>query len=209
VADWQTVASLATAGGTLVLAAATFSAVRSANRAARVAERSLLANMRPLVLATHVQDPPEKVTWVDNHMAKVAGGRAVVEVVDDVIYLAATIRNAGAGIAVLDGWHVWGSGPDVTEPPVAPDQFRRLTRDIYLPSGDVGFWQGSIREPDGRDRAVVQEALEAGDRMTVDLLYSDNEGGQRTITRLALTPIQDGFLCTTARHWNVDRQDPR
>jgi hypothetical protein len=42
-ADWVTISSLATAGGTLVLAVATFSSVRSANRSARVAERSLLA----------------------------------------------------------------------------------------------------------------------------------------------------------------------
>jgi hypothetical protein len=33
-ADWVTISSLATAGGTLVLAAATFASVRSANRAA-------------------------------------------------------------------------------------------------------------------------------------------------------------------------------
>jgi len=46
--DWTTVASLATAAGTLVLAVATFAAVRSANQAARTAEHSLLANLRPL-----------------------------------------------------------------------------------------------------------------------------------------------------------------
>ena len=39
--DWVTIASLATAGGTLVLAVATFSSVRSGNRTARAAERSL------------------------------------------------------------------------------------------------------------------------------------------------------------------------
>jgi hypothetical protein len=32
-ADWTTISSLATAGGTLVLALATFASVRSANRA--------------------------------------------------------------------------------------------------------------------------------------------------------------------------------
>jgi hypothetical protein len=39
--DWATVASLATAGGTLILAIATFASVRSAHRAARVAEYSI------------------------------------------------------------------------------------------------------------------------------------------------------------------------
>jgi hypothetical protein len=39
-ADITTIAELGTAGGTLILAVATFGSVRSANRAARVAERS-------------------------------------------------------------------------------------------------------------------------------------------------------------------------
>lgn len=50
--NWTTIASLATAGGTLVLAVATFVSVRQGNRAtriseraARVAEQSLLAQL--------------------------------------------------------------------------------------------------------------------------------------------------------------------
>jgi hypothetical protein len=50
VADWVTISALSTAGGTLVLAGATFASVRSANRAARVAERSLLAGLRPVLV---------------------------------------------------------------------------------------------------------------------------------------------------------------
>ena len=46
--DWVTISSLATAGGTLILAVATFSATRSANRSARVAERALLAHSETL-----------------------------------------------------------------------------------------------------------------------------------------------------------------
>ena len=51
--DWATIASLATAGGTLVLAVSTFASVKSANRAARAAERSLLAGLRPLPMPRH------------------------------------------------------------------------------------------------------------------------------------------------------------
>jgi hypothetical protein len=69
VADWQTISSLATAGGTLVLAVATFSAVRSSNRSARVAERSLLAGIRPLLLPSRFDDPTHKVLWHDRHVA--------------------------------------------------------------------------------------------------------------------------------------------
>ena len=84
----ETLASLATAFGTLVLAVATFYSVRSANAAARSAERSLLEGIRPVLLTTRLQDPPEKVGFVDDHWVLVPGGRGSVELTDDVIYLA-------------------------------------------------------------------------------------------------------------------------
>ena len=55
-ADWVTIAALATVGATIVLALATFGSVRSANRAARTAERSLLAMLRPLLVPSHLDD---------------------------------------------------------------------------------------------------------------------------------------------------------
>lgn len=64
-ADWASVASLATAAGTLVLAMATFASVRSANRTARAAEQSLQAGLRPLLLASRLQDDPQKVMFVE------------------------------------------------------------------------------------------------------------------------------------------------
>jgi hypothetical protein len=61
VADWATISALATAGGTVVLAGATFASVRSANRSARLAEVSLMAGLRPLLLPSRLQDEPQKV----------------------------------------------------------------------------------------------------------------------------------------------------
>jgi hypothetical protein len=58
--DWTTISSLATAAGTLVLGVATFASVRSANRAARAAEGSLLAGLRPLLVPSRLQDPPRR-----------------------------------------------------------------------------------------------------------------------------------------------------
>ena len=78
--DWQTISALATAAGTLVLAIATFSAVRSSNRSARVAERALLAGLRPLLVASLADDPPQKVLWSDMHAIRLNGGRAYAEV---------------------------------------------------------------------------------------------------------------------------------
>src|SRR3984957_4987875 len=104
--DWATIASFATAVGTLVLAAATFSAVRSSNRSARVAEASFQVNLRPVLVTSRLDDPVQKIRWVDDHWARVEGSQASVELVDGSIYLAISLRNAGAGLAVTFGWSV-------------------------------------------------------------------------------------------------------
>lgn len=208
--DWTTIASLATAGGTLVLAVATFGAVRSANRSARVTERALLAGIRPVLVPSGPQDPAEKVVFVDDHWVKVPGGRAVAEVTDDAIYLAIALRNVGSGLAVLDRWDLHGERltGEVTRP--APDAYRRLTRDIYVPAGGLGFWQGALRDRADPMFAEAREAIGARRAMTVDLLYGDHEGGQRTVTRFALIPYGDSeWLAAAGRHWNLDRSDPR
>src|SRR6476620_2719411 len=102
--DWATIATLAPAVGTMVLAAATFASVRSANRAARTAERALLAQIRPVLVPSRFEDPTEKVGFMDDVWLKVAGGRAAAEATDQAVYLAIALRNVGNGIAVLDRW---------------------------------------------------------------------------------------------------------
>jgi hypothetical protein len=210
-ADWVTISALATAGGTLVLAGATFASVRSANRAARVAEQSLLAALRPLLLPTHVSDPPEKIGFVDGKWVSAPGGGGIAEVGDAAIYLAIPLRNVGTGIAVLHGWHFlpgFPLGDDNRPPPL--EEFRRLTRDLYVPAGDTGFWQGAFRDPQADEFRDAARAIEANEDVTVDVLYGDHEGGQRVISRFVLRPREDGArIVSAARHWNVDRPDPR
>src|SRR5689334_17052486 len=123
-ADWSTIASLATAGGTLVLAVATFTSVRSANRAARVAEQSLLTRTRPLVVPSRLEDPPEKIGFMDEHWVRVPGGGGTAEVVDGVVYLTMSLRNVGAGIAVLDRWFVPVDPVEQSRSHGEPVQFR-------------------------------------------------------------------------------------
>ncbi len=208
--DWATISSLATAGSTLVLAIATFASVRSGQRAARTAERSLLAGLRPLLVSSRVQDLEQKVTFVDQHWVHTPGGGATAESTDEAIYLSMSLRNIGDGIAVLHGWviHPEQMAGDRPHPPVS--EFRRLTRDIYVPSGDVGFWQGALRDPLEEQFTAVRKAIADRTLLTVDLLYGDYEGGQRVISRFSLLPRQDGArLAAPSRHWNVDRGDPR
>ena len=41
---------------------------------------------------------------------------------------------------------------------------------------------------------------------TIDLLYGDQRGGQRTISRFTMLPAgDDGWFCRRARHWHIDR----
>jgi hypothetical protein len=209
--DWATASSLTTGVGTLVLAMSTYASVRSANRAARVAERSLLAGLRPVLVQSRVQDPPEQVGFVDEHWVSVPGGHAATEIDGDTIYLAIALRNVGRGLAVLHGWDLRPERPEGE--PARPDEcaFRVLTRDIYVPAGGTGFWQGAFRDTDDRLFRPVQEAIKNDTVITVDLLYGDHEGGQRTISRFSLAPQEtDGArIASVSHHWNLDRPEPR
>ena len=210
-ADWVTISALATAGGTLVLAGATFASVRSANRAARAAERSMLAGMRPVLMPSHLEDPPQKIGFVDSKYLVAPGGGGAAEATDEAVYLGFAVRNAGNGIAVLHGWYLNDTvsfGPDASHVPL--EKFHSLTRDLYIPANDIGFWQGAFRDRETPEFAHARDVVNARERLVIDVLYGDHEGGQRVVTRFAMNPREDdGWLVTAARHWNIDRPDPR
>ena len=126
--------------------------------------------------------------FADGKWLVAPGGGGAVDASDEAIYLVISLRNVGPGMAVLHGWLFH---PEVTlgdQPAPSPDGFSRLIRDLYVPTSDLGFWQGAF----------------------VDLLYGDHEGGQRTISRFVFNPREDGqWIVAVARHWNLDRPDPR
>ena len=214
-ADTSTIASLATAGGTLVLALATFSSTRSANRAARVSEESLKVGLRPVLFNARPQDPPQKVGFIDDHWLVLRDGLAAVQESNGNLYFAIPLRNVASGLAVLHGWYIWPQRMiDDSRAPL--EDFHRLTRDLYVPAGDISFWQAAMRDPIDPLYASVQAAIAAGIGLSIDLLYGDHEGGQRVITRFYVSPRNQAaddephlWLCSTARHWNLDRDDPR
>jgi hypothetical protein len=219
-ADWVTISSLATAGGTLVLAVATFSSVRSANRSARVAERSLLAGLRPVLIPSKEEDPVERVRFGDQQLLSLPGHGGGVIVAGGVIYLGIALRNGGSGLAVLHGWRARRrvSGADQQgDPREELDGFRRQQLDIYVPAGETGIWLGALRDPDESGYAEVLEAMHGDRSIQVDLLYGDHEGGQRTIARFVLAPWpEDGeqrddgqMRALVIRYWSVDGEDPR
>ncbi|HXQ61079.1 MAG TPA: hypothetical protein VN796_02025 [Acidimicrobiales bacterium] len=91
-----------------------------------------------------------------------------------------------------------------------PETFRRLTRDLYIPPGGLGFWEGTFRDTRDPVFAAARDAVTGRLPLTVDLLYRDHEGGQRTISRFTLLPGHDDqWITSIALHWNLDRADPR
>lgn len=209
-ADWVTISALATAAGTLVLALATFASVRSANRAARLAERSLLAGLRPVLMPSRPEDAPQKVGFADGRWFHVPGSGGVAEATDEAVYFVIALRNAGSGIAVLHGWKLHPERRAGTAH--APlDDFERQVRDIYVPAGDVGFWQGAFRDRASPDFAAAHRAAIERQPLTIEILYGDHEGGQRTVSLFHLTPREDGegWIASVGRHWSVDQPGPR
>ena len=209
--DWATVSSLATAAGTLVLAIATFASVRSSNRSARIAEAALQEQRRPVLAPSRLEDPTQKIMFLEGHWVSASGGRAAVEDVDGMVYLAISLRNVGSGIAVCQGWAVRpGAGLPRDFPTHTPlDEFHLQSRDLYVPAGDIGMWQGALRNPDDPLRAGVVDAIEARQAISVELLYSDQVGRQRTISRFGLIAAGESWLASLNRHWYLDWEGPR
>lgn len=211
--DWGTVSALATAGGTLVLAAASFASIRSADRAALSAERALQASLRPLLVNSRLESPEQKAMWLDGHWTKITGSMGYAHVAEDgQLYLAMSIRNCGPGLGVIHGWRFTEAPAiaDASRPPV--DSFRRQGRDLYIAPGDTGFWHAALREEDDPHREPLLRALKERERIIIDLLYGDYEGGQRTISRFSLVPRgtdERSWFCQVGHHWSLDRPDPR
>jgi hypothetical protein len=210
-ADWVTISSLATAGGTLVLAVATFSSVKSANRAARTAERSLMVGLRPVLIPSRDDDPVEHVRFGDDHRIEIPGHGGVLEVENDRVYMGVGVRNAGSGLAVIHGWYAQPYEPGTQHVPPEVDDFHRQQLDLYIPAGGDGFWQGAIRDEADKQHGPLRATAEAGQTIMIDLMYGDHEGGQRAIARFSLVVNEDGEgrFANVLRYWNIDNDDPR
>jgi hypothetical protein len=207
--DWATISSLATGAGTLVLAVATFASVRSSNRSARLAELALLEQRRPLLVPSRLDDPEQKIMFGDGHWVHASGSGGAAEHIDGNVYLAMSLRNIGAGIGVLQGWCIHAGRMAAAPDHSAESDFRTLTRDLYIPAGDIGLWQGALRDDSDRLHEEIAGAVREREPITVELMYTDQVGGQRTITRFGLTPAENRWLASVTRHWYLDHNGPR
>ena len=138
----------------------------------------------------------EKVRWMDDHWARLDGGRWTAELVDGSVYLAISIRNVGSGLAVPFGLgrHTGaGDHPGPTRRAGGVPAPNVCTLDA-APS-DFGFWEAAIPsadQPDDPDYPWLSRAVASHDAFTIELLYGDHDGGQRTITRFWDDPVVEG-----------------
>ena len=172
---WVTLADFGTAIGTLVLAGATFVSVRASARSTRIAERALLAGQRPVLVPAGLDDPAESVQFADGRVFPVGNGQALAERDGEVVYLAIPLRNVGAGLAVLRGYHLQGeSAAHVADdprgparhlrgdPPPHPEAFSPQQRDLLISTRRAGFWQAALRDPGTRLHGEVTRASRPG-----------------------------------------------
>ncbi|MBV9041154.1 MAG: hypothetical protein JOZ68_09120, partial [Acidimicrobiia bacterium] len=98
--------------------------------------------------------------------------------------------------------------PGATHAPI--EEFRRLVIDLYIAPGEPGYWESAIRDGDDAMRPPVESAIRERRPFTIDVLYGDQEGGQRVVSRFIVVPAgDDSWYTQTGRHWNIDRPDPR
>jgi hypothetical protein len=135
---------------------------------ARLAERSLLAAFRPS-LCRRAEDPLQKIPFADGRRMRVPGGRGAIEG----LYITMALRNISRGIAVVHGLRLH---PDriLADDHPSPEEFQRLSRDLYVPAGDAGFWRGAFRDPSAAEFCEAKAQIEAGGPLTVHLPYSDH-----------------------------------
>lgn len=214
--NWGTLADVGTAAGTLILAGATFVAVRASARSTVIAERALLAGQRPVIASAGPDDPAENVQFADGRVFPVGSGKALAQQDKGIIYLAIPLCNVGAGLAMLRGYHLQGESAGTVakdsrgaarhlrgDPPPQPRTFFPQQRDLLISTRRPGHWQAALRDSETVLHKEVTEAIETGGRITVDVLYGDHEGGQPSITRLVLLPEAGAWRCDAVRYWNL------
>jgi hypothetical protein len=214
--DWGTLADVGTAAGTLVLACATFVAVRASAHATTIAERALLAGQRPVLAPAGPDGSPESVQFADGQVFSVGNGRALVEADSGIIYLAIPLCNVGAGLATLRGYHLQGepAGDAAQDPrglarhlrgesPPYLHTFSLQQRDLLISTRRAGFWQAALRDPETVLHKDIAQAIETRGRITVDVLYGDHEGGQPSVARFVLLPDAASWRCDATRYWSL------
>ena len=166
----------------------------------------MLAAQRPTLIPSHEDDAPERVRFVDGVVLEVPGHGGAVRCQDDNIYMAIALRNGGSGVALIHAWRAQGGDPSTAQDRPRLEDFRHQTRDLFVPSGETGFWQGAIRDRDDPAYDAVHDSATERQGVIIDILYGDHEGAQKGIVRFLVSewPNVEGDRADIVRYWNID-----
>jgi hypothetical protein len=136
-------------------------------------DRGGAAGIRAVPMTSPLGDPPQEVSHIDDRWFQADGGRAVADVTGGAMDLVIPPRDVGMGPAVPDRWEF--AADRIRSERSAGDSVnsRRLQRDISAPVGDLGSWQGTVKDPTEpmfaeAGQAIAQRRRTAVDRPTVD-----------------------------------------
>ncbi len=105
------------------------------------------ANLRPVLVTSRLQDPVQKIRWVDDHWTAVEGAQASVELVDGQHLPGHLAAQRGLGAGCDFGWSVITG---LATPDIAARRARAVPAcrpgTSTSRAGDIGFWQAAIRE---------------------------------------------------------------
>ena len=183
-----------------MLAVATFASTRSANHSARIAERALDLNLRPVLIPAHEWEPTERITFHDEIVRaprRVRGSRGARR--QPLLRRAAPQRRRRDRRAdVVEGQgrpaHAAARSRTLAEPP-DPDTLRRAAAEPVRAGRRRRVLAGCDprrRHRSGRRRRAPARDRSAGDRLTLFLRYADQDGGHDTITRYSIIPDENG-----------------
>ena len=179
---------------------------------------ALQEQRRPVLILTRGSyDPEQKIMFFRGQRMGAGRWEAVPpsSISNGVVYLAVSLRNVGAGIGVLPGWcRDARSQLNKVDGARSPRRVRlpdAAARSVHPRRVTSGLWQGALRDADDPSHGPIAQAIAARETMrALELLYSDQVGGQRTISRFGLMPVgDDGWIAAVNRHWYLDRDGPR
>lgn len=158
-------------------------ALNVANEQTLIAQRTLAAQIRPLLIDVPAERSTEE-ELPDSVAAEVSGYRGSIhaEVTGSGIVISLPIRNAGAGLAIIRGVGLLVGEP-IPSPPVT-------IMPANLPPGERGRINFVVRN-DHPAANAVHVAVESTRSFVIELGYSDLAGEQLTVTRFDLTYSPD------------------
>jgi hypothetical protein len=118
----------------------------------------------------------QKIMWSDQYWASVGGGRASIEC-DEGAAIGYVHPQRGPRAGRVAGWYLQPGSPRSTSGPSR--RVSDATRDLYIPPDDIGFCRRASTQT---IPARAPEAVAQREPVSVWPLYSDHDGGQRTIT---------------------------